>query len=148
MSMSDKKKHSTASESMSEINVTPFIDVCLVLLIIFMIVTPIVLKGFDVNVPPKASEEDMKKYSSSLSQQLILTLTSDGRIKINQEEIPSKQVLLTRVKDLFQARGGKRVIFFNAEDDVLYGMAVEVMDVLRQAGAETIGIVPETIKQN
>ncbi|MFC1849907.1 ExbD/TolR family protein [candidate division CSSED10-310 bacterium] len=135
-----------ASDSMSDINVTPFIDVCLVLLIIFMIVTPIVLKGFDINVPPKASEEDMKKYSRSLSQQLIITVTSDGRIKLNQEEI-AKGLLLSRVIDVFEQRGGKKIIFFNAEDDTIYGLAVEVMDILKQAGAETIGIVPETIQE-
>lgn len=133
------------SESMSEINVTPFIDVCLVLLIIFMIVTPMVLMGFDVNVPPKATDEEMQTYKS-LSEQLILTLTSDGRIKLNQEDIPMT-LLLSRIKDVFERRGGKNVIFFNAEEEVLYGNAVEVMDILRQAGAETIGIVPETIKE-
>lgn len=138
-------KVSGSSESMSDINVTPFIDVCLVLLIIFMIVTPIIVLGFDVNVPPKASEEEMDKYAASLSQQLIVTLTSDGRIKLNQEEVP-KVTLLTRIQDLFDRRGGKRLIFFNAEDDVLYGNAVEVMDILKEAGAETIGIVPETIE--
>ncbi|MBN2382927.1 biopolymer transporter ExbD [bacterium] len=134
-----------ASESMSEINVTPFIDVCLVLLIIFMIVTPIILKGFDVSVPPKATEDEMKTYAASLSQQLIITLTSDGRIKLNQVEI-AKAALLSEIKNTFERRGGKKLIFFNAEDDVLYGLAVEVMDILRLAGAETIGIVPETIK--
>lgn len=134
-------------DSMSEINVTPFIDVCLVLLIIFMIVTPIVLKGFNVNIPPKASDEEQKQFAQALSQQIILTLTSDGRIKLNQEEVP-RQALLSRIVDLFERRGGKRVIFFNAEDDVLYGNAVDAMDVLRQAKAETIGIVIETIKEN
>jgi len=134
-----------ASESMSEINVTPFIDVCLVLLIIFMIVTPIILKGFDVNVPPKASDEEQQKYASALSQQLIISVTSDGRIKLNQEDI-TKGSLLAKLKDTFDRRGGKKVIFFNAEDEVPYGLAVEIMDILRLAGAETIGIVPETIK--
>lgn len=132
-------------DSMSDMNVTPFIDVCLVLLIIFMIVTPIILKGFDVNVPPKASDEDLAKFKKSLSQQLILTITSDGRINLNQEDI-EKPFLVKRIKDLFERRGGKKIIFFNAENDVNYGLAVEVMDMLRQAGAETIGIVRETIK--
>ena len=105
-----------ADESMADINVTPFVDVCLVLLIIFMIVTPIILKGFDVNVPPKASEEEMEKYASQLSQQLIVTLTADGRVMLNQEEIqePHDIYLKQRIEEVFELRGGKRLIFFNA----------------------------------
>ncbi|MFC1851157.1 ExbD/TolR family protein [candidate division CSSED10-310 bacterium] len=133
-----------AADTMSSINVTPFIDVCLVLLIIFMIVTPFMVHGFNVQVPPMATKEEMLMYPVLLKQ-LILTVTAEGNITLNQEEI-HKSLLLPRIRDLFEHHNVKKVIYFNAEDKVLYGEAIEIMDILRQAGTITIGIVPETIR--
>jgi len=137
----EEKVKRVSSSAISQINVTPFIDVCLVLLIIFMVITPMILKGFDVSIPPKANEQDNYNNHTYFNRQLILTVTAEGRILLNQEEIIA-ELLKSRLHDLFQLRRDK-VIFFNAEDAVPYGLTVQIMDITRAAGAETIGIITE-----
>lgn len=126
--------------NLSEINVTPFIDVCLVLLIIFMIVTPFVVKGFDVDVPPKAKDED----NPYLSHQLILTLTEGGLLFLNREPVNQPQLIET-VREKFRLRNNT-TIFFNGENGVSYGQAVMVLDMLKEAGAKKIGVVADILQ--
>ncbi|HEX9638990.1 MAG TPA: biopolymer transporter ExbD [Acidobacteriota bacterium] len=130
------------SETKSDINVTPLIDVLLVLLIIFMIVTPVLTKAMDSEIPQKSDQPIPEQYSA---QQLVVSITADGRYMLNKEEL-TLSYLPTRLRDVFEQRGGKKVLFLNADDSVPYGQVVQVMDICRTAGAETIAVVTESIQ--
>ena len=130
------------SETKSDINVTPLIDVLLVLLIIFMIVTPVLSKAMDSEIPQKSDQPIPEQYSA---QQLVVSITADGRYMLNREEL-TLSYLPTRLRDVFEQRGGKKVLFLNADDSVPYGQVVQVMDLCRTAGAETIAVVSESIQ--
>ncbi|HVE66743.1 MAG TPA: biopolymer transporter ExbD [Thermoanaerobaculia bacterium] len=123
----------------SEINITPLVDVVLVLLIIFMVVTPLLQMGYDVKVPPKAQSDTPQPPAD----QLIVSLTAGNRIYLNKEEMNS-QTLSLRLDEILKNRRDKTV-FFSAEDGSTYGKVVEVMDLMRTAGVKTIGIVLDTV---
>ena len=120
--------------TLSEINVTPLVDVVLVLLIIFMVMTPMLQRGYDMSIPEKA-EIDVPPTST---EQMVLTLTEDGRIMINKEEVELGG-LRTRLEDLLRGRHDK-TIFFQAHDNVFYQEAITAMDVIRAAGG-TVGLI-------
>jgi len=120
----------------SDINVTPLVDVVLVLLIIFMVMTPIMLKQLEVQVPKKA---DVEVTPDVAADQIVLSLTKEGKISINQQELREPE-LGPRVRDLF-AKRQQKILFFNVDDDANYGFAVHLMDVCRGAGVANIGIM-------
>ena len=122
----------------SEINVTPLVDVVLVLLIIFMVVTPLLQMGYDVNVPPKATAEASAVISK---EQLVVTQVSADKIFLNREQIDAKQLPI-RLTEILKHRRDKTV-FFSADDELNYGLVMETMDVIRNAGAERLGIITD-----
>ena len=124
----------------SDINVTPLVDVVLVLLIIFMVVTPLLQMGYDVNVPPKATAEASAIISK---EQLVVTQVKPDKIYLNREEIDAKQLPL-RLSDILKRRRDKTV-FFSADDDLNYGVVMTTMDSIRNAGAERLGIITEKV---
>ncbi len=130
----DKVK--TGAGMNSEINVTPLVDVVLVLLIIFMVVTPLLEKELPVRVPE--IDTDPTPPSEIPPDQVVVQLR-EGRIYLNQGEIQKAQ-LFDQVKALNDGRKEK-VVFFDAEDAALYGDAVWVLDTLKRAGTETIGMM-------
>jgi biopolymer transport protein ExbD len=131
------------SQTKSDINVTPLIDVLLVLLVLFMIITPILTKALENDIP-KTSEETLPPEFSE--KQLVLSITNDGRFQLNREEIGLSQ-LGGRLHGVLAARGsGERVVFINAEDDVPYGTIVQAMDLCQGAGAENVAIITESIE--
>ncbi|MDQ5858837.1 MAG: biopolymer transporter ExbD [Acidobacteriota bacterium] len=123
----------------SEINITPLVDVVLVLLIIFMVVTPLLQMGYDVKVPPKAQVDTPQPPAD----QLIVSLTTGNRLYLNKEEM-NAQTLALRLDEILKNRRDKTV-FFSAEDGANYGRVVQVMDLMRTSGAKTIGIVLDTV---
>jgi biopolymer transport protein ExbD len=127
--------------SQSSINVTPLIDVLLVLLIIFMMVTPILTKAMQTDIPQKLDQPLPAEYSE---QQLVVHVAADGRVLLNREEV-GLTGLSSRLREVFAQRGGKKLIFLDADNGVLYGTVVEVMDLCRDGGVETIGVVPDSI---
>jgi biopolymer transport protein ExbD len=132
-------------QAKSEINMTPLIDVLLVLLVLFMVITPLLTKALESAIP-KTSEEQLPPEFSE--KQLVLSITEDGRIQLNREEIGLAQ-LGTRLHGIFTQRAhGERVIFINAEDDVPYGTIVQTMDICHGAGAENVAIVTEAIEES
>jgi biopolymer transport protein ExbD len=132
-----------SNRSMTEINIPPLIDVCLVLLIIIMLVTPIILKGFNVAPPPRATEEELGH--ARIVRHLLVTLTADGRIRLNQEEIP-KEVLLSRLQDLLLRPTNRKTVYFTGEDEVSYNLAIEIMDIIRRAGATVVGVILDPVE--
>jgi biopolymer transport protein ExbD/biopolymer transport protein TolR len=121
-----------------QMNVTPLVDVVLVLLIIFMVVTPMLTRKFWVNVPVK---EEAPSPQPPSTVPLVLRLSADGGLRLNQEEI-SEADLPERLPRVFAARTD-RVLFFDADEKAPFGKAVEVMDAARGAGALTIAVLTQ-----
>jgi len=119
---------------LSEINVTPLVDVTLVLLIIFMVTTPMLQRGTDVQLPPAEQSEPKEE------ERITLTLTREGRLYLNNQEIPRPSL---REKLMALTRNRERVVHFRGDTQVPYGMVIEVMDALKAAGIETVGMITE-----
>jgi biopolymer transport protein TolR len=121
----------------SDINVTPLVDVCLVLLIIFMVMTPTLLKEVDVKVPDKAEVET--NATPTTTEEVVITVTREGRFQLNHEPIEEAR-LGERVREVMAARAEKRV-FFDIDDDAPYGDAMHAMDICRGSGVKTLGLM-------
>lgn len=121
-------------------NVTPLVDVVLVLLIIFMVVTPLLTKNFWLNLPKKDTSETPPAPDDP-DKPVILTVDSQGVIKINKQVVPRAE-LKEKLRRIFAARKDQ-ILFFDAENDAPYGIATEAMDLARAGGARTISILTE-----
>jgi biopolymer transport protein ExbD len=126
----------------ASINVTPLIDVLLVILIIFMVITPILTKALQSDIPQKVDQPIPEEYSE---KQLVVHVRADGRVFLNRDDV-GLLGLPERLRSVFEQRGGKKTLFLSAEDAAIYGTVIQVMDLCRGAGAETIGIVPDSIQ--
>lgn len=127
-----------------KINVTPLVDVVLVLLIIFMVITPLMTKKFWLHVP--RSEEKAEQSPATANdgpKTIVLTYHKNNSTKINGEVVPRAE-LVDKIRRILAARTD-RLMFFDAEDDADYGQAVVVMDLARSAGASGIAVLPESI---
>lgn len=122
----------------SDINVTPLVDVVLVLLIIFMVITPVVQMGYLVRVPPKAPAN---LPPSAIQDQIVLRLQSGGQIFINKEAVPTDQ-FPARIRDLLHGNTSK-MIFFQGAPDNDYETTMKFLDLARENGAKNIGIIVE-----
>ena len=123
--------------SLSEINVTPFVDVMLVLLVIFMVTAPMMQSGIGVNLPQ--AETDSKPAEEGLT----LSVTKDGYIHIG-ENTYNINLLERRLTEYFFNKP-KKIIYLQGDKDLPYGVAVHIMDIARKAGIEIIGIITEPI---
>jgi biopolymer transport protein ExbD len=131
-----------AGGAVSDINITPLIDVMLVLLIIFMVVTPLAQKGLDIALP-QPNPNQKKPDSAPNVVVLALEQSPTGPIySVNKRAMGSLEELDKYLKDEFQTRSDK-TLFVKATPDVMYGRVVEAMDVARGAGVERIGIMSE-----
>ncbi len=119
-----------------EINVTPFVDVVLVLLIIFMVTAPLMLQGMDVNLPQTTTQPIQMTNAP-----LVLTVTKAGEYSIAKKVIPSAE-LQAKLEAVFEARGEKE-LFLRADQAAPYGVVVQAMAAARRAGATRLGIVTE-----
>jgi biopolymer transport protein TolR len=127
----------------SDINVTPLVDVVLVLLIIFMVVTPLLDKMLRVRVP---DAEQTEEYDQPPVPQLVVSVAKEGDLLINNEKIPDADYV-TRLRRALAARpAGDRLVFFSADDDALYARLVLALDGARQAGAEILTMTTEKMQ--
>jgi len=118
----------------SDINVTPLVDVCLVLLIIFMVVTPMLQKGVDVNLPETAKPERMPEGQ----KQLDLAIKQDGSIFVGQKWVPKDQVLAT-LRDIYSQTPDKDVVI-KADRRIEYREVRDLMRLVQQAGFPGAGL--------
>jgi biopolymer transport protein ExbD len=125
----------------SDINITPLVDVVLVLLIIFMVITPIVQMGYEVQVPPKVETAAPVPQDSN---QIIVRLDAEGRPWINKQMI-SMTDFPGRLREALTGRSSK-VIFFAADGELEYGKVAAFMDICRNNGAQNLGIVFEDMR--
>ena len=138
----------------TEINVTPLVDVVLVLLIIFMVVAPLLATNIPIRIPEQV-KEDIPIEMQPDNKQIVLQLRKDAAgdledtsgvkvlITINDAPVPKAQ-LADQLKKFYQNRKDK-ILFFDAKDDVPYGPAVEVMDTVRDLGL-ILGVAPNAIE--
>ncbi len=124
----------------SDINITPLVDVVLVLLIIFMVITPLLQMGYDVKVPPKAPPTNIADIPPD---QLVVSLMPNNKIFLNKQELTAQQLAIQLADNLKNRRD--KTVFFSADDSVAYGDVATLMDVVRNAGANNLGIVLETV---
>jgi biopolymer transport protein ExbD len=131
---------SSGGRPRSDINVVPLIDIVLVLLIIFMVLTPMMQRGYDMSIPEKAEIAQ----PTAPTEQIIVTITPDGRVLLNKETV-EEHVVKTRIEELLRGRREKTV-FFQAHNDVVYQKAITTMDAIRAAGG-TVGLVTTELSQ-
>ena|ERR1041384_1274193 len=129
------------SSSTPNINITPLVDVVLVVLIIFMIVTPMVTKTFWLNLPPKNDEKDVTPPSDT--KPLVMTVDKAGVIRMNTTVI-GKNEIKDRVPRMLAAKDQK-VLYFDAANDASYLVAIEAMDLSRSGGVKSIAILTESV---
>ena len=121
----------------ADINVTPLVDVMLVLLIIMMLIAPMLQKGVDVRLPQAANTTDKPETQN----QTVLAITADRRFYVNSLQVREFE-LLTRVQDALDLTTEK-IILLKADEDAPYATVMTAMDELRKAGIEDIGLITE-----
>lgn len=129
-----------ASRTMSEINVTPMVDVMLVLLIIFMVTAPLIQQGVAVQLPTTRAES-----LDAQENRLVLTLTEQKRVFLGDSEIAYAQLRDKLVGNL-RLRADKQ-LFLHADRRLAYGFVVDVMALLKDAGVENLGMVTDPMQQ-
>ena len=121
------------TSNLSEINVTPLVDVMLVLLIIFMVTAPMMQSGIEVNLPTAETRTNPSPGG------LVLTVTKERYIYM-EKQIINLFLLESRIKSYFLGKD-KKIVFLKADKDISYGFMIDVMDVLKKAGIETVGLI-------
>jgi len=134
--MRSLRKRNTGNKALAEINVTPLVDVVLVLLIIFMVTAPMLSMGIDVNLPRVKS-----KSVDVTEEKLVLTITEAREIFLNKTKMQLGE-LNFKLEAIFSNRIDREV-FLRADRNVPYGFVVEVMSEVRKAGVDKLGMITE-----
>ena len=121
---------------MAEINVTPFVDVMLVLLVIFMVTAPMMQSGVEVDLPETKTQPMRMR-----DEPLILSVKKDGTLFVGRTEVPLKD-LAVKLEAIFEGRDTKE-LFLRADKDAAYGKVAQAMAAAREAGASKLGMVTE-----
>src|SRR5215813_7577821 len=122
----------------ADINVTPFIDILLVLLVIFMTISPTVPTGLKANIPEQPPPGEKRQQPEKI---IVLSIDRNGVIKINQNEIQASH-LIEELQDIFKTRSD-RTIFVQGDDELLFSDMARLIDAAKSAGVERLGLVTE-----
>ena len=133
-----RRRRRRRNRQMSEINVTPFVDVMLVLLIIFMVAAPLTTVGVPVELPKTAATS----LPSEQEEPLAVTLTADGRVQIQTTDVTDEEIV-PRLRSILAERNSDRV-FLRADGSIPYSRVVQIMGALNAAGITNIGLVTDT----
>ena len=131
---------SDSDRLISDINVTPFVDVMLVLLVIFMVTAPMMMQGVDVALPETTSQPLAAK-----KENLVITINNQNQIFINNHEL-GIDFLQDKLKKILEGRD-KREVYLRADREISYGFVVRVMAEIKAAGVDKLGMVTEPISE-
>ena len=127
---------SARGRPLSEINVTPFVDVMLVLLVIFMVTAPMMMSGVDVNLPDTSTQPLRLQ-----EEPLVLSVKKDGAVFVGSTEVPAKE-LAAKLQAIFESRDSKE-LYLRADEEAPYGRVAQALAAAREAGATKLGVVTE-----
>ncbi len=124
---------------MSEINITPFVDVMLVLLVIFMVTAPLITTGIDVNLP-NAKAQVMEVDDSKL----VLSIDKDRKVFLGKTEVPADKLESSLLAN--ERLKTEKELYLQADENVPYGFVVKVMAIIKQAGIEQLGMITDSME--